>query len=60
VAGIEPGADGKDRPRPERRRQPGQMTKTIAIVLNGDKKDEPDEMFYLDVFRKRGNSLFAK
>jgi hypothetical protein len=39
---------------------PGETTKTITIVVNGDSKREADEYFYLDLFGNSGNSLFAK
>jgi len=38
---------------------PGETTKTIPIVVNGDSK-EADETFYLDLFGNSGNSLFTK
>jgi hypothetical protein len=40
--------------------KPGQTSKTITIVVNGDSKKEADETFYLDLFGNSSNSLFAK
>jgi len=39
---------------------PGETTKTITIVVNGDSKKEADETFYLDLFGNGSNSLFTK
>jgi probable HAF family extracellular repeat protein len=39
---------------------PGETTKTITIVVNGDHKKEANETFYLDLFGNSGNSLFTK
>ena len=39
---------------------PGETTKTITIVVNGDSKKEADETFYLDLFGNSTNSLFSK
>jgi hypothetical protein len=39
---------------------PGETTKTITIIVNGDSKREADETFYLDLFGNSGNSLFKK
>jgi chitinase len=39
---------------------PGETTKTITIVVNGDGKREADEYFYLDLFGNSSNSLFTK
>jgi Calx-beta domain len=39
---------------------PGETTKTITIVVNGDGKKEADETFYLDLFGNSSNSLFTK
>jgi ELWxxDGT repeat protein len=39
---------------------PGETTKTITITVNGDRKKEADEYFYLDLFGNSGNSLFTK
>jgi hypothetical protein len=39
---------------------PGETTKTITIVVNGDNKKEADESFYLDLFGNSSNSLFTK
>jgi hypothetical protein len=38
---------------------PGETTKTVTIVVNGDSKREADEAFYLDLFGNSGNSLFT-
>ena len=40
--------------------KPGETTKTITIVVNGDSKKEADETFYLDLFGLSSNSLFTK
>jgi hypothetical protein len=39
---------------------PGETTKTITIVVNGDSKKEADETFYLDLFGNSINALFTK
>jgi hypothetical protein len=39
---------------------PGETTKTITIVVNGDSKKEADENFYLDLFGLGSNALFTK
>jgi hypothetical protein len=39
---------------------PGETTKTINIVVNGDSKKEADETFYLDLFGNSSNSLLTK
>jgi hypothetical protein len=39
---------------------PGETTKTITIVVNGDSKQEANETFYLDLFGLSSNSLFTK
>ena len=39
---------------------PGETTKTITIVVNGDNKKEANETFYLDLFGNSSNSLFTK
>ena len=39
---------------------PGETTKTITIVVNGDSKKEADETFYLDLFGNSSNSWFTK
>ena len=39
---------------------PGETTKTITIVANGDSKREANETFYLDLFGNSSNSLFIK
>jgi hypothetical protein len=39
---------------------PGETTKIITIVVNGDNKKESDETFYLELFANSSNSLFTK
>jgi hypothetical protein len=39
---------------------PGETSKTITIVVNGDNKKEADETFYLDLFGNSSNALFSK
>jgi probable HAF family extracellular repeat protein len=39
---------------------PGETTKTITIVVNGDSKKEADETFFLDLFGNSNNSLVTK
>ena len=39
---------------------PGETTKTITIVVNGDSKRESNEYFYLDLSGNSSNSLFTK
>ena len=39
---------------------PGQTTKTITILVNGDSTKEANETFYLDLFGNSSNSLFTK
>lgn len=39
---------------------PGETTKTVTIVVNGDSKKEADETFYLDLFGLSSNALFTK
>jgi hypothetical protein len=39
---------------------PGETTKTITIVIQGDSKKEANETFYLDLFGNSSNSLFTK
>jgi Calx-beta domain/FG-GAP-like repeat/FG-GAP repeat len=39
---------------------PGETSKTITIVVNGDNKKEADETFFLDLFGNSSNSLFTK
>ncbi len=39
---------------------PGEITKTITIVVKGDSKKESEETFYLDLFGNSSNSLVAK
>lgn len=40
--------------------KPGETTKTITIVVNGDSKKESDEYFFLDLSGNSSNSLFSK
>src|SRR5204862_1116164 len=39
---------------------PGETTKTITIVVNGDSKKEANETFFVDLFGNSSNSLFTK
>jgi hypothetical protein len=39
---------------------PGETTKTITIVFNGDNKKEADETFYLDLFDNSGDTKFVE
>jgi len=39
---------------------PGETTKTITIVVNGDSKKEADETFYLDLIGNSSNALLTK
>ena len=39
---------------------PGETTKTITIVVNGDNRKEANETFYLDLFGNSSNALFTK
>jgi hypothetical protein len=39
---------------------PGETSKTITIVVNGDNKHESNEFFYLDLFGNSSNSWFTK
>jgi hypothetical protein len=39
---------------------PGETTKTISIIVNGDSKAEADELFYVDLFGNSLNSVFTK
>jgi hypothetical protein len=39
---------------------PGETTKTITIVVNGDSKKEADETFYIDLSGNSSNSLITK
>jgi hypothetical protein len=39
---------------------PGETTKTITIEVQGDRKKESNETFYLDLFGNSSNSLFTK
>ena len=41
-------------------RPPGETTKTITIVINGNNKKEANETFYLDLFGLSSNALFTK
>jgi hypothetical protein len=40
--------------------KPGETTKTIIIVVDGDSKKEANETFYVDLFGNSTNSLFTK
>ena len=40
--------------------KPGETTKTIIIVVNGDSKKEANETFYVDLFGLSSNALFTK
>jgi FG-GAP-like repeat/Calx-beta domain len=40
--------------------KPGETSRTITIVVNGDSKKEANETFYLDLFGNSSNSLFNK
>ncbi len=40
--------------------KPGQTTKTITILVNGDNKKESNETFYLDLFGNTDTSVFTK
>jgi hypothetical protein len=40
--------------------KPGETSKTITIVVNGDSKKEANETYYLDLFGNSSNSLFNK
>src|SRR5262249_46490783 len=40
--------------------QPGETTKTVTVVVNGDNRTEADEAFYLDLFGNSSNSLLTK
>jgi len=37
--------------------QPGQTSKTISISVKGDRKREPNEIFYVDLFEPDGASI---
>jgi hypothetical protein len=39
---------------------PGETTKTITSMVNGDSKKEANETFYLDLFGVSSNALFTK
>ncbi len=39
---------------------PGETSKTITIVVNGDSKKEANETFYLDLVGNTGNSHLTK
>jgi hypothetical protein len=39
---------------------PGETTKTITIEVEGDRRREANETFYLDLFDNSSNSLFTK
>ena len=39
---------------------PGETTKTITILVYGDKKKESNETFFVDLFGNSGNSVIAK
>jgi hypothetical protein len=39
---------------------PGETTKTITIIVNGDSKKEADETFFVDLFGNSLNSMFTK
>jgi hypothetical protein len=39
---------------------PGETTKTITIVVNGDSKMETDETLFVDLFGNSSNALFTK
>jgi len=38
---------------------PGETTKTITIEVKGDRKKEPKETFYVDLFGNSSNSLIT-
>jgi hypothetical protein len=40
--------------------QPGETTKTVTIVVNGDAKKEADETFYVDLFGNSSNSVLSR
>ena len=40
--------------------KPGETTKTITILVNGDNKKEADETFFVDLFGNSSNSLFTR
>jgi hypothetical protein len=39
---------------------PGETTKTITIKVVGDRRNEGNEVLYLDLFGNSSNSLFTK
>jgi probable HAF family extracellular repeat protein len=39
---------------------PGETTKTLTIVVNGDGKKEADETFFVDLFGNSSNALISK
>src|SRR5262245_47166886 len=39
---------------------PGETTKMVTIVVNGDSKRQANETFYLDLFDLSSNALFTK
>ena len=39
---------------------PGETSKTVTIVVNGDSKREADETFFVDLFDNSSNSLFTR
>jgi hypothetical protein len=39
---------------------PGETTKTITIVVNGDSKREADETFFVDLFGNSSSCLFTR
>ncbi len=40
--------------------KPGETTKTITVVVNGDSRKETNEIFFVDLFGNSNNSLFTK
>ena len=38
---------------------PGETTKTITIVVNGDRARESNETFFVDLFGPSGNALIG-
>jgi hypothetical protein len=39
---------------------PGETSKTVAITVKGDRKQESNEVFYMELFDNSSNSLFAR
>jgi hypothetical protein len=39
---------------------PGETTKSITILVNGDCQKEADETFFVDLFANSSNSLFTR